>query len=211
MKGILQYLRRIVRLFYRKRLRNKSFSLITNNCIGGIISHDLHLKFQSPTINLFFTNEDFICFCQHLKYYLSLPVEEEITDKNYPVGVLRGQYGDVHLYFMHYVSFSEAKQKWEERSSRVNWNNLFIIMEAQKCDESILRQFDELESLNKVVLTNGIHPSISCSFPIKRGFYDKGYFSGKIVSYPKYGLRRYLDAFDYVSFFNTGMIKKRHV
>jgi uncharacterized protein (DUF1919 family) len=142
---------------------------------------------------------------------LSIPVEEVKSDKGYPVGVLKGEYGDVLLYFMHYDSFLEAKNKWEERASRVNMENLFILMEAQKCDESILHQFDELEFPNKVILTEGYHPGIRCSFPVKEGFYDKGYFNGKILSYPKFGLRRYLDRFDYVSFFNKGVIRRRHV
>ena len=51
---VLRYLRRIERYRNRKRLKNRSFSLVTNNCIGGIISHDMHLRFLSPTVNLFF-------------------------------------------------------------------------------------------------------------------------------------------------------------
>lgn len=211
MEQILRYLRRIERYRNRKRLKNKSFSLVTNNCIGGIISHDMHLRFLSPTVNLSFTNEGFILFCQHLVHYLSIPVEEVNSDNSYPVGVLKGDYGDVLLYFMHYGSFPEAKQKWEERASRVDMENLFIVMEAQKCDESVLRQFDELEFPNKVILTDGYHPGIGCSFPVKDGFYDEGYFNGKILSYPKFGLRRYLDRFDYVSFFNKGIIRRRYV
>ena len=208
---VLRYLRRIERYRNRKRLKNRSFSLVTNNCIGGIISHDMHLRFLSPTINLFFTNEGFILFCQHLIHYLSIPVEEVESDKDYPVGVLKGEYGDVLLFFMHYNSFLEAKQKWAERASRVDMENIYIIMEAQKCEESILHQFDELDYPNKVILTDGFHIGIRTSFPVKDGFYDKNFFNGKILTYPKFGLRRYLDRFDYVSFFNKGVIRRRYV
>lgn len=211
MEQILRYLRRLERYRNRKRLMNRSFSLISNNCIGGIISHDMHLRFLSPTVNLSFANDGFLLFCRHLDYYLSIPVEEVVSDKGYPVGVLKGDYGDIFLYFMHYGSFPEAKQKWEERASRVDMENLFIVMEAQKCDESVLRRFDELEFPNKVILTDGYHPGIGCSFPVKDGFYDEDYFNGKILSYPKFGLRRYLDSFDYVSFFNKGVIRKRRL
>lgn len=211
MERILRYLRRIERYRNRKRLKNRSFSLVTNNCIGGIISHDMHLRFLSPTVNLSFANDGFLLFCRHLVYYLSIPVEEVVSDKGYPVGVLKGEYGDIFLYFMHYDSFLEAKQKWEERALRVDMENLFIIMEAQKCEESILHQFDELDFPNKVILTDGHHPEIHSSFPVEDGFYDKDYFNGKILSYPKWGLRRYLDRFDYVSFFNKGVIGRRHL
>ena len=211
MERILRYLRRLERYRNRKRLKNRSFSLVTNNCIGGIISHDMHLRFLSPTVNLSFANDGFLLFCRHLVYYLSIPVEEVVSDKGYPVGVLKGEYGDIFLYFMHYDSFLEAKQKWEERALRVDIENLFIIMEAQKCEESILHQFDELDFPNKVILTDGHHPEIHSSFPVEDGFYDKDYFNGKILSYPKLGLRRYLDRFDYVSFFNKGVIGKRRL
>ena len=211
MERILRYLRRLERYRNRKRLKNRSFSLVTNNCIGGIISHDMHLRFLSPTVNLSFANDGFLLFCRHLVYYLSIPVEEVVSDKGYPVGVLKGEYGDIFLYFMHYDSFLEAKQKWEERALRVDIENLFIIMEAQKCEESILHQFDELDFPNKVILTDGHHPEIHSSFPVEDGFYDKDYFNGKILSYPKLGLRRYLDRFDYVSFFNKGVIGRRRL
>lgn len=211
MERILRYLRRLERYRNRKRLKNRSFSLVTNNCIGGIISHDMHLRFLSPTVNLSFANDGFLLFCRHLVYYLSIPVEEVVSDKGYPVGVLKGEYGDIFLYFMHYDSFLEAKQKWEERALRVDIENLFIIMEAQKCEESILHQFDELDFPNKVILTDGHHPEIHSSFPVEDGFYDKDYLNGKILSYPKLGLRRYLDRFDYVSFFNKGVIGRRRL
>ena len=38
-------------------------SIISNDCLGGMISHDLGLKFMSPTINLYFeTAEDYQIF-----------------------------------------------------------------------------------------------------------------------------------------------------
>lgn len=51
----------------RKRLKNKNFSLITNNCTGGFIYHDLGLRFNSPTINLFFYKDHFFTFLEHLE------------------------------------------------------------------------------------------------------------------------------------------------
>jgi uncharacterized protein (DUF1919 family) len=59
----------------RARLRNQSPSIIANNCNGGVISHDLGLRFMSPTVNLYFQFPDYIRFLQRLDYYLSLPPE----------------------------------------------------------------------------------------------------------------------------------------
>ena len=75
MLRLINYIRRILRYFYRKTLRKRDVTLITNNCIGGIIYHDMHLQFLSPTINLYFDNEEFIRFSTHLEYYLSLSLQ----------------------------------------------------------------------------------------------------------------------------------------
>lgn len=211
MSALLNYVRRFVRMINRKRLKNTDFSLITNNCVGGIISHDMHLQFRSPTVNLSFDNADFILFCEHLDYYLSLPIMEVFTDKDYPVGVLHGDYGDVRLFFMHYKTFDDAVKKWNERRRRINHDNCYVIMEAQHCAADLLERFDKLPYQNKVVLTVGKHPNIKNSFPIEGDFYGEQYWPGKLLTYPKFGVRRYLDAFDYVSFFNKGIIKKRYV
>ncbi len=209
MGWIFRNLKRIDRFFYRKRLRNTSFSLISNNCIGGVISHDLGLQFRSPTVDLYFTNEDFILFCRHLRDYLRLPVVEADSGLDYPVGALKGDHGTVRIYFMHYGSFEEAKAKWEERRSRVDFDNLYVIMEPKKCSEALLEQFDQLDLPHKVVLTDGRHPGIRSSFPIDGDFYTEAEGRGNLLTYPKRGLRRYVGVFDYVAFFNKGVIRRR--
>lgn len=72
----------------------------------------MKLQFRSPTVNLYFTHSDFLLFLQHIHYYLTLPVEKVDSDMDYPVGALKGVYGTIRLYFMHYDSFEDAKEKW---------------------------------------------------------------------------------------------------
>ena len=52
----------------RKRLKNHSFSLISSNCIGGILYHDVGEQFRTPTINLIIPQ--FVTFAENLRYYL---------------------------------------------------------------------------------------------------------------------------------------------
>lgn len=212
MLRLINYIRRILRYFYRKTLRKRDITLITNNCIGGIIYHDMHLQFRSPTINLYFDNEEFIRFCTYLDEYLSLEVEECTSiEKTFPVGVLHGLHGDVHIYFMHYDSFKQAVAKWNERKLRINYNNIYVIMEAQRCSSSTLAKFNDIPFTRKVVLTDG-KLEIPYSFAIGNGtFYGENYWPGKLLEYPKYGLYRRIEQFDYVTFINSGKIKKRYV
>lgn len=124
----------------RRRLKNHSFSIIANNCIGGIIYHDLNEQFRSPTINLWMTVPDFVVFCEHLEYYLQLPIQEIYTAESYPVGELYGEYGNVRIFFQHYKTFEEAIAKWEDRAKRINWDSIYIICEAPFEEETTVKK-----------------------------------------------------------------------
>ncbi len=91
-----------------RRLKNNNPTIISSNCNGGMILHDLGLKFNTPTINLLFEASDYIKFVSDLDRYLSEDLVEAESDKPYPVGLI----GDVRVYLMHYKSFNEAKDKW---------------------------------------------------------------------------------------------------
>ena len=202
--------RQLRKLWLRKlRLRNRDFSLITNNCIAGIIYHDLGLPFRSPTINLFFENEDFFRFAGHLEHYLSCEMEElHRPGISYPLGLLRRGAETVTVHFMHYDSYRQAAAKWKERAARVNPDNLYLIFEYPAVDESpeaqqaVKASFDALPWARKVLLTKR-HSPLSGQEVRRLGFYEEDYSPGKFVA-PNKRLpwRRYLDGFDYISFFN---------
>lgn len=54
----------------RRQLINKDITFLTPNCIGGILFHDLGLRFMSPTVNLMMSQTDFLQFVLHLDTYL---------------------------------------------------------------------------------------------------------------------------------------------
>ena len=198
------------------RLRNRDFSLITNNCIAGIVYHDLGLPFLTPTINLFFEDEDFFRFVGDLPHYLSCEVEELCeAGISYPLGLLRRGEETVKIRFLHYDSFPEAAAKWKERAARVNLDKLYIIFEYPAVDEpperqeAVKRQFDVIPWERKVLLTKK-HSPLSGENVRRLGFYERDYYPGKFVAPNKrLPFRRYLDDFDYISFFNQLPKKER--
>lgn len=103
---------------YRERLIQTDFSLICSNCFGGIFYHWLGIRFNTPFINLWLNNDDFIKAIANWPAFLSHPI---IEDKNsiepYPVGI--GLSG-IKIYFQHYSCFDEAIEKWERRKTRIN-------------------------------------------------------------------------------------------
>lgn len=182
----------------RKKLKHINPTIISNNCVGGVISHDLGQRFCSPTVNLYFRAADYIKFIKNLRYYLSLDPEMEETDLSYPVGRL----DDIKVYFMHYHSFDEARQKWNERKRRIDYENLYFIMtEKEGCTRDILEEFDSLDYKNKVALTHIDYPAIRCAHYM-RGFDSKAEMGIITDPKPTFWQRRYIDDFDYVSFLN---------
>lgn len=106
----------------QKGLRAKDFTLITQNCIGGVFYHDMGMEFLSPTVNLYFTAGDFIRFASDLKKYLSMPLEMR-WEEQYPVGTL----GDVEVRFMHFETCAQAEEAWNRRKTRIRWDRIFIL------------------------------------------------------------------------------------
>ena len=186
-----------------EKIFNKECSIISINCVGGVVSHELHLRFNSPTINLWFKTKDYLTFLKNIKYYLyncELKQDVELSRQYmYPVGILE----DIRIYFQHYASFEEAKAKWIERTKRINWNNLYIVMvQGEDCTEDELKEFENLNFKHKICFTVKKYDYHSLYF-IKgsqknkksvRNLCDyKGKFTGKL----------WLDEFDWVSFLNN--------
>ena len=193
------YLRQVINKKNQKKLHNHDFTLICNNCNGGFLYHDLSLKFCSPFINLWLTPKDFIKYLQDVNFYSTqelIFVKEEGID--YPVAYL----GDIKIYFMHYKTEKEAKAKWEERSSRMNFDNAYILfIENEYTTEQDLIDFDQLPFENKVVFVHQNHPEIKCAFKMT-GHENDDSFGGYYRYLNNHTGKKYYDEFDYVSWFN---------
>ena len=88
----------------QKKLLGKDFTIISNNCWGGMIYESYNLPKNSPTVGLFFFAEDYICFLKDLKGFVTAPLKfirpedskwktrpELVNDKrfgHYPIGQL---------------------------------------------------------------------------------------------------------------------------
>lgn len=185
----------------RRKLKNTSPTIIASNCNGGYILHDMGLRFNTPTINLYIITPDFLKFVSNLDFYLEQELKELKTDLSYPVGEL----DDIKVFFMHYNSFDEAKKKWEERAKRVDQNNLYIMMtDKDDCNYDHMIEFDNLPYENKVIFTHLPQPDIKSAVYIK-GFENEEEVGVLSEWKPGFWKRRYIDDFDYVSFLNQGV------
>jgi uncharacterized protein (DUF1919 family) len=111
--------------------KNHDFTIIAQNCIGGVIYNNLGLEFKSPTINMFIEDENFIKLVGNLEHYLQVepqpvtdcfidPIDSDIS---YPKICV----DDVEICCLHYKDCNEAIEAWEKRCKRVNFENIYVI------------------------------------------------------------------------------------
>lgn len=201
-RHIMQPIRDLHLCFNRYRLKNHTFTIIANNCIGGIIYHDLKEQFRSPMINLWMKPSEFVILCEHLEYYMQIAMKEFPSNESYPVGVLCGEFGSLHVYFQHYKSFEEANAKWQERKSRINWDMIYVICEAPFESDETIKKLLALSYKKRIITHSRNTNSHKELVKIPYDFYFKDYKPGRIIGFPKFGACRYLEKINYVSFLN---------
>ncbi|WP_303876440.1 DUF1919 domain-containing protein [Bacteroides acidifaciens] len=107
----------------RKKCRAKNITIISQNCIGGTFYHDMNMEFLSPTINLFIRQPDFVKLVLNLEKYMAAELVMSWGEE-YPIGILGG---DIRIDFMHYRSCSEAKEAWNRRKARINYDRVLVL------------------------------------------------------------------------------------
>lgn len=174
-KVIFRCNRCIFKVVGKTVLRNRSVSIISNNCCGADICHTYGMRFNSPTVNLQILPCDFPKFCENLEHYLDSeiieithsseflsPVQKEsiklvyngrnIEDlMEFPFGMC----DDILIAFQHYSSFSEARASWNRRKHRVNIRNCAFLLVVDSTGLKDARNFEMINTgkCNKAIIT----------------------------------------------------------
>ena len=146
----------------RNFLKNKDFTIISNNCWGGICYEAYGLPKNSPTIGGYFFAEDYLKFVSNLEYYASLDIKMvPVTESKRADSLLErdgrpiwiGVLDDVEFVALHYADPQIAHDKWMRRVKRINWDNLIFKFSFQNdCTYEQLKEFDELELHGKKLM-----------------------------------------------------------
>lgn len=198
-----EYIRKKISPIRRKKITDKLFTIISNNCWGGKIYQRYGLPYLSPTIGLYFFSEDYIKFLKDLKYYMELPLEMipveeskyyEILKKRKQLSCPIGKLDDIEIIFQHYKTDEEAKDKWERRKKRINWENLIIkFSQMNYCDIKYLTEFDNLNYDIKFAFVNTKElTNIGKSMIYFKGFEDKPEIRNDTDKYCKFIDTNYL-------------------
>lgn len=189
---------------YRRKLKNKNFSIICNDCLASMaIYKKFEIEYLTPTVGTLFFPEDFISFLESIENKIA----EKLTFKNeskyeivnkirnenpYPVGVLEG---DIEIHFFHYKSKLDALQKWNRRTKRINLNNLFVIFSDRfGINEDQLNRYSALPY--RKIFFSHIKRQYDFSIYVP-GYIGKNWLSGSAVN------RKFEKYFDTIKWLNN--------
>lgn len=197
-------LRKVYNTWLKLKNKNHKFCIISSNCVGGCITHDLGEKFRSPTINLWFEPWDFIKFLNKMEFYLKQTLEQdnlESQKQGYPVGKL----ADIKIYFQHYTTYTEALEKWNQRKKRVDRNHIYVVMvnhsDERTDEEKLIEAFEKVPFEKKVFFTNHKEMVNGKSVFYIEGFEDSNTLGNLMYFQNKFGIK-YYDQFDYIKWLN---------
>lgn len=115
------------------KIYHSDLSIICNNCVGGILYHTLGLECKSPCKNLAIPDESFLKLIKNLEFYMSLELQfqrwqrDPHSREEFPVMGL----DDVEIWCNHDVSADEARDKWNRRKEKINYENILLMMYAE--------------------------------------------------------------------------------
>ena len=135
------------------KLKNKVPTIFTHNCWAGMLYNYLGFEFKTPFINLWMIDWYFIEFLEHPKKYLKEELKFKDCGKDgyygdYPICTL----GDLELHFNHYASFEDAKNCWEKRKKRIDFDNLVVMMYTEFPE--LVERFKKLDYKTKICFSS---------------------------------------------------------
>lgn len=160
----------------RRRVRERRFSIVSNNCWGAAIYPALGLEYQTPFVGLFLMPDCYLAMLSDLRRRLSCKLTFLEESRYVSVNALRNEKGTfwpigclgegVEIHFMHYADRGEAVAKWERRLSRFASDDDGVAIKL--CDRDSLteeqaRAFDRLGFGRKVLFTSMSLPGVSCA------------------------------------------------
>lgn len=169
--------------YYNKKIKNKTVTIISNNCWGGFMYQSCKLPYSSPFIGLYLYAPDYIKLLRNLKYNLSQPIHFISREQSKYVQYLKHDYiigvlgeTDIEIVFMHYKNQQEIIEKWNRRLKRVNYNNMIVkFSDTDECRSDLLiQEFDKLPYKNKVCFSAKEFPNCDSVIYMPE-FHDKGF------------------------------------
>jgi uncharacterized protein (DUF1919 family) len=185
-RGLSREARRLADTLDRRALRQRSFTIISNDCWGADVYRALGLPYQTPFVGMAIYGPCFIALLRDLRALLDQPLcftsetryeecalRREAKRWYFPIATLGGE---VELHFGHARSPEEAADKWYRRLQRIDWDNLYFKFADGKDDITAehVAEFDQLPYERKVALVSRPYPNLTSTVCIRRYEQDAG-------------------------------------
>lgn len=190
-----------LRTYMKHKIKKDNVRILSSNCVGGCLLHDVKRSFLSPTVNLIIDDMDFIKLVYNPEHYLKIePIFYHISKWGFPVAKI----DDIIVHCVHYNTFGEFKKAWCRRCMRFLEHQdkeiLVMATDSQLKTEEAIQAFHDL-SYRKVCFT------AKNNIPYKEFVYVPGYEkSGTTGDINRYcdckGTRIFEKYFDCISFIN---------
>ena len=156
----------VMKYFYRLKIKNYDFTIISNNCWGGYVYKKYGLPYNTPFVGLYLFSPDYIHLLRNFEEVILNPLtfinaeESKYKDilidaerlNQYPIARLTD---DIEIHFLHYASQEEAEQKWNRRVKRIKFDNLLVkFSDIYLCTDDLIYEFDTLTFKNKLCFTS---------------------------------------------------------
>lgn len=155
-------------------LKERDFTIISNNCWDWKVYFRYQLPYKTPTANLLFPPKDYIRLISDLPHYMNEELVEIDLESfhNHDLMVERckkGDFGnndirkfiycrlgDVDFVCWHYSSFEDVKSKWERRKTRINYDKLLFKMnDSFECNFDDFKNFLDVTKDKKAIFLTG--------------------------------------------------------
>lgn len=156
------YKKKIISSYYRFKIGKKKFCIFSNDCWGGELYKLTGRPFNTPFIGLMLMAPCYIKLLEQPAHYLNLPLnfinvsryplmQKLNSEIDYPIALLGDS--DIEIHFLHYASPEIAKEKWERRLKRIDWENLFVKFDCGKdyANKETVNRFLSLPFINKLI------------------------------------------------------------
>ena len=166
----------------KDRLKDNNFTIISNDCWGAGAYGSFRLMYKTPFIGTRVFAPCYIELLKDLRNYIESPLtfidvsrydfmNEHRKDCYFPIGILNGR---VEIHFYHEDDEEKARQKWQRRIKKMNWDNIFVKFSEDPgvCREEHLKEFEELDYPYKVCFTSSDYSHLKSAIMMKDYFVD---------------------------------------
>ena len=154
----------------RRKTGNTNVTIISQNCIGGVIYALLGQEFLSPTIDMFIEDDNFVKLAKNPEHYLKVPatrltdmyVDPVDTKICYP----KIKIDDIEICCLHYKDCDDAIAAWERRRKRINLKRVLVIANSWNMhgNEELIKEVCENKKYKTICFTAEPYPYEGCVY-----------------------------------------------